>query len=84
MSAFDVLTPPNPEYHPLVSTIYIPVLLVIGDVPGVSLETARKLQSLNPRVRVEQIQDAAHGVPYGQPLRFEAVVGSLLRPVAAS
>ena len=84
MSAFDVLTPPNPEYHQLVSTICVPILLVIGDVPVVSLETARELQSLNPRVRVEQIQDAAHGVPYDEPLRFEAVVWPFLRPAAAS
>ncbi len=85
MSAFDVLTPPNPEYHQLVSTICVPILLVIGDVGAVvSLETAQELQSLNPRVRVEQIQDAGHGVPYDQPERFEAVVRSFLRPVAAS
>ena len=31
MSAFDVLTPPNPEYRQLVSTIDVPSLLVIGD-----------------------------------------------------
>jgi N-formylmaleamate deformylase len=85
MSAFDVLTPPNPEYHRLVSTICVPILLVIGDVGAVvSLETARELQSLNPRLRIEQIQDAGHGVPYDQPERFEAVVRSFLRPVAAS
>ena len=84
MSAFDVLTPPNPEYRQLVSTICVPILLVIGDVPVVSIETARELQNLNPRVRVEQIQDAGHGVPYDQPERFEAVVRSFLRAVAAS
>ena len=84
LSAFDVLTPPNPEYHQLVSTICVPILLVIGDVPVVSIETARELQSLNPRVRVKQIQNAGHGVPYDQPERFAAVVRSFLRPVAAS
>jgi N-formylmaleamate deformylase len=84
LSAFDVLTPPNPEYRQLVSAICVPILLVIGDVPVVSLETARELQSLNPRVRVEQIQDAGHGVPYDQPERFEAVVRSFLRSVGAS
>jgi len=44
----------------------------------------RELQSLNPRVRVKQIQNAGHGVPYDQPERFAAVVRSFLRPVAAS
>jgi N-formylmaleamate deformylase len=82
MSALDVLTPPNPEYHQLVSTIDVPILLVIGDNPVVSLETARELQSLNPLIRVEQIQDAGHGVPYDQPERFGSVVRSFLRSVA--
>lgn len=85
MSAFDVLTPPNPEYHQLVSTIHVPILLVIGDSDAViSLEKARALQNSNRRLRVEQIQDAGHGVPYDQPERFEAVVRSFLRSVAAS
>jgi N-formylmaleamate deformylase len=78
IAAFDVLTPPNPEYHRLVSTIDVPILLVIADHGVVSLETARDLQLLNPRLRVEQIQDAGHGVPYDQPERFEAVVRSFL------
>src|SRR5262249_18509555 len=77
-SAFEILRPPNPEYQQLISTICIPVLVVIGDVPVVSLETARELQRLNPRVRVEQIHGAGHGVPYDQPERFEAVVKSFL------
>ena len=82
--AFDVLTPPNPEYHRLVSAIDIPILLVIGDNGVVSRETARELQNLNPRLRVEQIQDAGHGLQYDQPERFEVVVRSFLRSVAAS
>jgi pimeloyl-ACP methyl ester carboxylesterase len=85
MVAFDVLTPPNPEYHQLVSTIDVPILLVIGDRGAVvSLETARELQTLNPRLRVEQVQDAGHGLAYDQPERFEAVVRSFLRSVAGS
>ena len=85
IGAFDILTPPNPEYHRLVSTIYIPGLLVIGGNGAVvSLETARELQSLNHRLWVEQIQDAGHGLPYDQPDRFAAVVRSFLRSVCAS
>lgn len=84
IDAFDVLTPPNPEFHRLVSAIYVPVLLIIGDNGVVSLETARELQNLNPRLRVEQIQDAGHGLPYDQPERFEASVRPFLRSVAAS
>ena len=85
IGTFDVLRPPNPEYHQLVSTIHVPILLVIGDNGTVvSLETARELQNLNPRLRVEQVQDAGHGLPYDQPERFEAVVRSFLRSLAAS
>jgi pimeloyl-ACP methyl ester carboxylesterase len=85
ISAFDVLTPPNPDYRQLVSAIRVPVLLVIGDVGAVvTPEVARELQSLNPRVRVEQIEGAGHGVPYDQPERFEAAVRSFVRPVTAS
>lgn len=84
IGAFDVLTPPNPEYHELVRTICVPILLVIGDNGVVSLETARQLQNLNPCLRVEQIQDdVGHALPYDQPNRFEAVVRSFLRSVTA-
>jgi N-formylmaleamate deformylase len=76
MGAFDVLTPPNPEYHPLVSAIYVPLLLVIADNGVVSLETARELQNLTPRLRVEQVQDAGRGLQYDQPDRFDTVVRS--------
>ena len=83
MSAFDVLTPPNPEYHQLMSRIDVPILLVLGDAGVVSLEMARELQSLNSRVRIELIQDAGHGAQYDQPERFAAVVRSFLGSVVA-
>lgn len=78
LSAFDVLTPPNPDYRQLVRTIGVPILIVLGDTPVVSIETARELQSLNARVRIEQIQNAGHGLPYDQPERLAAVVRSFL------
>lgn len=84
MSAFEVLMPPNPEYHALVNAIRVPVLLVLGDASVVSMETARELQSMNPRVRVEQIRNAGHGLPYDQPERLAAVVKSFMRSIAAS
>jgi pimeloyl-ACP methyl ester carboxylesterase len=84
IQAFDILTPPNPEYHRLVSAISVPILLVIGDNGVVSLQTAQELQNLNPRLHVEQILDAGHGLQYDQPERFEVVVRSFLRLVAAS
>jgi N-formylmaleamate deformylase len=74
IQAFDVLTPPNPEYRALISAIDVPILLVIAESGVMSPETARELQNLNPRLQVEQIQEAGHGLPYDQPDRFAAVV----------
>jgi N-formylmaleamate deformylase len=84
IEAFDVLTPPNPEYPELVSAIGVPILLAIGDHGVVSLATARELQDLNPRLRVEQIPDVGHGLPYDEPNRFETAVRSFLRSVATT
>ncbi|WP_375757565.1 alpha/beta fold hydrolase [Corallococcus exercitus] len=83
LDAFDVLTPPNPGYRDVVRAIDVPTLLVIGDhSPVVTLEMATELRSLNPRVRIEQVQDAGHGLPYEQPERLAEVVASFLRELA--
>jgi pimeloyl-ACP methyl ester carboxylesterase len=83
LAAFDVLTPPNPDYRQVVSAIDVPILLVIGDSsPVVTLEMAEELRRLNARVRVAQIPDAGHGLPYDQPERLAAVVVPLLRELA--
>ena len=83
MAAFDVLTPPNPDYRDVVRAIDVPSLLVIGDSsPVVTLEMATDLRSLNPRVRIEQVQDAGHGLPFEQPERLAEVVASFLRELA--
>jgi pimeloyl-ACP methyl ester carboxylesterase len=83
IDAFDVLTPPNPEYRDVVSAIDVPSLLVIGDSnPVVTLEMATELRSLNPRVRIEQVKDAGHGLPYERPERLAEVVLSFLRELA--
>jgi len=84
MSAFDVLTPPNPEYRDVVSAIDVPSLLVIGDSPVVTLEMATELRSLNSRVRIEQVEKAGHGLPFEQPERLGEVVMSFLREVISS
>jgi len=81
LDAFEVLTPPNPDYQRLVSAIDVPILLVIADKGVVSLETAGELQTINPLLRVEQIHDAGHGLQYDQPERFEAVVRAFLESV---
>jgi pimeloyl-ACP methyl ester carboxylesterase len=84
IDAFDVLTPPNPDYRQLISAICVPILLVLADNGVVSQETARELGQANPRLRFEQIQDAGHGIPFDQPDRFEAAVTSFLRSLDAA
>jgi pimeloyl-ACP methyl ester carboxylesterase len=80
MAGFDVLTPPNPDYRQVVSAIEVPSLLVIGGPAGVvSPEVAADLQRINPRLQVEQIPEAGHGLHYDQPERFAFVVKSFLR-----
>ena len=75
MHAFEVLTPPNPDYAQLIKTLDVPSLIVIGDVGSVvSPEMAAELARLNPRLEVVQIAEAGHGVPYDQPEHFSAVV----------
>lgn len=78
MSAFDVLTPPNPDYMQLVSSIDVPTLLVIGENGVVSTEVAAELQCVNPKFQVEKIPKAGHGLHYDQPERFAAVIKSFL------
>ena len=82
LAAFDVLTPPNPDYREVVKAIDVTTLLVIGDSPVVTLEMAAELRDLNPRLRVEQIQDAGHGLPFDQPERLAEVVASFLRELS--
>jgi N-formylmaleamate deformylase len=76
--AFEVLTPPNPDYRDVVIAIDVPCLLVIGDRSVVTLEMATELRSLNPRVRIEQIEGAGHGLPFDHPERLTDVVVAFL------
>jgi N-formylmaleamate deformylase len=79
LSAFGVLKPPNPDFRAVVRAIEVPTLLVIGDSPVVSFELATELSRINPRVGVEQIPNAGHGLPFDQPEHLERVVASFLR-----
>jgi len=80
LAAFDVLTPPNPDYMQVVRAIEVPSLLVMGGSAGVvSPEVAADLQRLNPRLQVEQIPEAGHGLHYDRPERFAVIVKSFLR-----
>ena len=82
LAAFDVLTPPNPDYTQVVRAIEVPILLVIGGSAGVvSPAVAKDLQRLNPRLQVEQIPEAGHGLHYDQPGPFAVVIKSFLRSI---
>ena len=61
--AFDVLVPPNPDYHQLVSATCVSMLLTIADYGAVSLETAWELQKVNQRLRVERIKTLVTAFP---------------------
>lgn len=84
MAAFDVLTPPNPDYKTLVQAIDVPGLIVFGDRGIVSSVVAQELQSLNPKLQTEQIREAGHSLHMDQPERFAAVVGSFMRSIGAA
>lgn len=80
--AFEVLTPPNPDYRELVRLVRVPTLLVIGERGVVSLDTAEELQRLNPLVCPKLIADVGHGLPYDEPSRLGGVIRSFLRRLA--
>lgn len=79
MAALEVLAPPNPDSRALVRAIAVPTLLVIGDAPVVTLEIARELRELNPRVRLAQVANAGHGLPFDQPERLGELVLAFVR-----
>jgi len=81
MSAFDVLTPPNPDYQQLVGEIDVPILLVYGDKGVVSSLVAEEMQHLNPKLQIEQIREAGHSLHLDQPERFADVIKSFLHSI---
>jgi pimeloyl-ACP methyl ester carboxylesterase len=81
LRAFDVLTPPNPDYKQLVQDVKVPSLLVFGDNGVVSAAVAEELQGLNPALQVQQIREAGHALHFDQPERFATVVKDFLRSI---
>ncbi len=74
MSALNVLAPPNPDFRDVVRGIHVPTLIVIGDSPVVSREVALELSAMNALLRVEQITNAGHGLPFDQPEALQRTV----------
>lgn len=83
-NAFEVLTPPNPDWRALVECVRVPTLLLVADRGVVSTETAYELQGLNPLLRFELISDAGHGMPYDRPEQVGSAIIRFLRTIANS
>jgi N-formylmaleamate deformylase len=82
--AFEILTPPNPDYIQLTGALDIPSLLIVGGIGSViSSEVAAQLAGLNQYLKIEQIAEAGHGIPYDQPDRLSAVVQTFLLSLTA-
>lgn len=79
LRAFGVLAPPSPDFRAVVAAIDVPTLLLIGDSPVVSIELALELGHINPRVGLEQVPDAGHGLPFDQPDHVARSVATFLR-----
>lgn len=82
IEAFQVLTPPNPDYRTLTSTIGIPTLLLIGDRGVVSADTAWALRDANPNIRARQLPDTGHGMHYDRPERVASLVRDFLESLS--
>ena len=84
LAAFDILRPPNPPYRELVRALEVPTLLVIGDKPVVTFDVATELCELNSRLRVDQVDDAGHGLPFDQPERLARSVLAFVRELPSA
>lgn len=76
--AFEILTPPNPDYKNLVEKIAVPTLLLIGEHGVVTPETAQELERINPHLSYDVVAGASHGMPYDQPEQLAASILSFL------
>ena len=82
--AFEILSPPNPDYIQLINSLDVPSLLIIGGARGVvSPIMARELARLNQCLEIVQVEEAGHGIPFDQPEPFLSVVKSFLHSVDA-
>ncbi|UOQ69692.1 alpha/beta fold hydrolase [Hymenobacter volaticus] len=81
LRAFDVLTPPNPDYKQLMRKITVPSLLIFGDKGVISGAVAEELQTLNSALQVQQIREAGHALHFDQPKRFATIVKGFLHSI---
>lgn len=78
MAAFDVLTPPSPDFRQLVQSFDLPTLLLAGDKGIVSAAVASELQELNQKVQFVQVPNAGHSLHIDQPSIFATTVQQFL------
>ncbi len=77
--AFDVLVPPAPDHHELVSALGVPSLVVVGeDESVVEAAVLDEIRRVRPETRVEVVAGAGHGVPFDRPGRLAALVRDFL------
>lgn len=76
MAAFDILTPPYPDFQEVMRKIDIPCLLVFGDKGIVTPAIAADLK--RPNIQVTQLPNAGHNLHTDQPERFAALLRSYL------
>jgi len=81
MAAFDVLTPPNPDFRMLVGDIDVPSLIIYGDKGVVTSDVAAELQNLNPHLQAVLIEGAGHSLHLDQPERFSNAVLSFMTSI---
>jgi pimeloyl-ACP methyl ester carboxylesterase len=82
--AFEVLTPPNPDWRELIRRVCCPTLLLTGDHGVVSADTAQELQKLNPLLHYEVIRAAGHGLPYDKPAQSSIAMTIFLEKLIAT
>lgn len=83
-NAFEVLTPPNPDWRELVRELCVPTLLLIGERGVVSPESGAELQATNSLLSIEHLSGAGHGMPYDAPERVASAVSAFLASLRAS
>ena len=83
MAAFDVLTPPSPDYMCLIRHIDAPSLMVFGDKGIISSNLANEIKQTNNKFRIKQIKNAGHSVHLDQPELFAEAVKDFLESIEA-
>lgn len=79
--AFEVLTPPNPDFRELVRNFTVPCLLLFGDKGIISSAVAKELKDQNSLLESKQIFNAGHVLHLDQPNCFLSEVRSFLRSI---